>query len=98
MGKVVNTQEFTRNGKKGIRLTIRQRGTSEGSAKTLAIPQVALKFPAKANNMVVLGVRKINKIAGPFNNYEVDVFVPISNMQPSEMPPKSGSLNTNQMT
>jgi len=96
MGRVISTQEFGRGGKKGVKLTIRQRGTSAGSVKPLVLAQAAVKFPAKASKMEVLGVRKVNNIAGPFNTYEVDVFVPISDIQ--KPPAQSGDVNANKMT
>lgn len=96
MGKILETNEFSRNGQKGMRVTIQQRAVSKRSAEAAVVPQIAARFPLKATGVHILGSKVVNPIAGPLKMYHVDVFVPISKLQ--KPPTKSGDVNANQIT
>lgn len=81
MGRVIDSRQFSREGKEGTLFTFKARAPSPGTAKGIILPQVLPRFPSKANNISVVGVRQTGKLLGPVNTYEVDVFVPVKDAQ-----------------
>lgn len=94
MAKVVDTQEFSRNGRKGTLFTIQVRGfatTAGTSAKAL----LTARFPRKAQTIEVLGVEQFDDFIGAMKVYEVDVFVPFGDMEEPQTP--SGDIDAGSM-
>lgn len=97
MGRVIDTRQFSREGKQGTLLTVKVRAPSERVARSIAVSQIAPRFPGKVNNITSVGLENTGKLFGPFNNYEVDVFVPVRDSQESRT--ESGDTRKgNQMT
>lgn len=77
MVQTISSREFSRNGKEGTLLTIRQRGVNERSASIAASSVAALKFPVKSTKVEPMDTRMVEQGIGPIKTYEVDVFIPL---------------------
>lgn len=91
MGRLLDSNQFSRDNKKGLRLTFRQRAPSAGVAERIIRTQSAAQFPVKAGDIEVLSSEEQDQIIGPFSTYTVDIFVPVSNLQGERIP--SGDIS-----
>lgn len=85
MGRIIDSRQFSREGKEGTLFTVKARGVNPGSARAATLPQFLPRFPSKANQISVVGVRETGKLLGPVKNYEVDVFVPVKDAQAPQL-------------
>lgn len=96
MGRLLDSNQFSRNNKKGLRLTFRQRAPSAGIAERIIRTQSAAQFPVKAGDIEILSSEEQDQIIGPFSTYTVDIFVPVSDLDGPQTP--SGDIRLPDMT